>query len=227
MSQTNAPVKLDSEWLTLLADEFEQPYFIQLKSFLQEEKKHHLIYPPGSQIFNAFNLTPFSKIKVVILGQDPYIGPQQAHGLCFSVTKGVTAPPSLKNIFKEIKTDIGLDQPAHGDLTEWAEHGVFLLNAILTVRAGQSASHKDKGWEKFTDKVIRLISDQKEHVVFMLWGSFAQSKAELIDGNKHLVLKAAHPSPLARGAYFGSKHFSKCNEYLQQHGIEPVNWSRH
>jgi len=226
MSQTSPPVKLDSEWLSLLKNEFEQPSFLKLKSFLQEEKKQYTVYPPGSLIFSAFDLTPFSKVKAVILGQDPYHGPHQAHGLCFSVTKDVKAPPSLVNIFKEIKTDLGIDQPPHGDLTEWAQQGVFLLNAILTVRQGQPTSHKDKGWEIFTDKVIQLISEKKEHVVFMLWGAYAQSKAHLIDGNRHLVLKAAHPSPLARGAFFGCKHFSQCNHYLAQHGIEPVNWSR-
>lgn len=226
MSQNPPPVKLDSEWLSLLQNEFEQPSFLKLKSFLQEEKKQHTVYPPGSQIFSAFDLTPFSKIKAVILGQDPYHGPRQAHGLCFSVTRDVATPPSLKNIFKEIKEDIGVDQPPHGDLTEWAQQGVFLLNAILTVRQGEPTSHKDKGWEIFTDHVIRLINDKKEHVVFMLWGAYAQSKAHLIDESKHLVLKAAHPSPLARGAFFGCKHFSKCNAYLVQHGIETVNWSR-
>lgn len=221
------PIQINDEWFEHLKNEFEMPYFKDLRDFVQKETTQFKIYPPGPFIFEAFNRTPFSKVKVVLLGQDPYHGEGQAHGLCFSVQKGVTPPPSLKNIFKELKSDLNLDQPNHGDLSEWADQGVFLLNATLTVRANQAGSHQGKGWETFTDHVIAHLSDKKEHLVFMLWGKFAQSKAQLIDDKKHLVLKAAHPSPFsAHTGFLGCKHFSQCNAYLQQHDLSPINWSR-
>lgn len=227
MSQTTSTPKLEPGWLSQVGEEFGKPYFTQLKQFLVEEKKQHTVYPPGSQLFEAFNRTPFDAVKVVILGQDPYHGAGQAHGLCFSVNRGVTPPPSLKNIFKEIKDDLDIDQPAHGDLSAWADQGVFLLNATLSVRHATAGSHQGKGWEQFTDTAIKAISEHKKHVVFMLWGRFAQDKAALIDAGKHLVLKAAHPSPFsAYNGFFGSKHFSRCNAYLKQHGLEPINWER-
>lgn len=216
--------KIEPSWLKALETEFGQPYFTELKSFLVKEKGQHVIYPPGNRIFAAFDYTPFDEIKVVILGQDPYHGPGQANGLCFSVNDGIRCPPSLVNIFKELKDDIGCDAPVHGNLEGWAKQGVFLLNATLTVRQNAAGSHQNKGWETFTDAVIKTISDQKENVVFLLWGNYARNKAALIDGNKHLILTAAHPSPLARGAFFGSRHFSKTNAYLKSKGIEPINW---
>ncbi len=216
--------EMHESWKTLLTEEFKKEYFIGLKNFLVEEKKAHLIYPPGKLIFSAFNFTPFDKIKVVILGQDPYHGAGQANGFCFSVNDEVRCPPSLVNIFKEMKSDCGCEIPITGNLESWAKQGVFLLNATLTVRANEAGSHQKKGWEQFTDAVIKLISDKQEHVVFMLWGNYAKAKAELINAQKHLVLQAAHPSPLARGAFFGSRHFSKANEYLKNEGKSPVNW---
>ncbi len=217
--------KLSDAWLDILADEFQKPYFFSLKEFLLEEKRHYKVYPKGKDIFSAFHRTPFSQIKVVILGQDPYHGAGQAHGLCFSVQDGVVHPPSLKNIFKELHDDIGCDIPLSGMLTHWAEEGVFLLNAVLTVRASEANSHRGKGWEAFTNAVIKNISERKEHVVFILWGRPAQMKAALIDEKKHLILKAPHPSPLSsfRG-FFGSKPFSKTNRYLKSQGIEPIRW---
>ncbi len=200
--------------------------FNRFREHLKTEKSQgKTIYPPGSFIFNAFNTTPLDKVKVVIIGQDPYHGPGQAHGLCFSVQNGVPPPPSLINIFKELKEDIGMAIPNHGNLTKWAEQGVFLLNASLTVRAGEPMSHSKIGWAQFTDAVIKTISAQKEHVVFLLWGKFAQDKKILIDETKHLILKSAHPSPLsAHNGFFGCKHFSKANEYLMSKGIDPVDW---
>ncbi|MBK8952973.1 MAG: uracil-DNA glycosylase [Chitinophagaceae bacterium] len=220
-------VKIEPSWKDILRDEFCKPYFEQAAFHIKTEKAQgKTIYPPGSLIFNAFNTTPFNKVKVVILGQDPYHGPGQAHGLCFSVQNGVLPPPSLVNIFKELHQDIGFHIPNHGNLTHWAQQGVFLLNASLTVRAGEPMSHSKIGWTFFTDNVIKTISDKKEHVVFILWGKFAQEKKILIDENKHLVLRSAHPSPLSASAgFFGCKHFSKTNEFLVKKGIEPVDWT--
>jgi uracil-DNA glycosylase len=220
-------VKIESSWKELLKDEFAQPYFEDIVNHLKTEKEQgKTIYPPGSKIFNAFNTTPFDHVKVVILGQDPYHGPGQAHGLCFSVPDGVPPPPSLVNIFKELQKDLGLKIPQHGNLTHWAKQGVFLLNASLTVRAGEPMSHAKIGWARFTDSVIKIISQHKKHVVFFLWGKFAQEKKVLIDESKHLVLKAAHPSPLsAESGFFGCRHFSKANEYLVAQKIDPVDWS--
>ena len=219
-------VKIESSWKGILKDEFSKPYFQQAVLHIKTEKSQgKVIYPPGPYIFNAFNTTPVDNVKVVILGQDPYHGPGQAHGLCFSVQNGVPPPPSLINIFKEMHDDIGVELPNHGNLTHWAEQGVFLLNASLTVRAGEPMSHAKIGWAAFTDTVIRRISDLKEHVVFMLWGKFAQEKKVLIDETKHLVLKAAHPSPLsAHAGFMGCRHFSKANEWLISKGIDPVDW---
>jgi len=223
MGSTN--IKIEESWKQALQTEFDQPYFQALIRFIKEEKNRGVaMYPPGPLIFNAFNTTPLSKLKVVILGQDPYIRPQQAMGLSFSVPRGITAPPSLKNIYKELKTDLDIQIPDHGDLTRWAEQGVFLLNAALTVEAGKSGSHLKKGWGQFTDAVIRLIAREKKHVVFMLWGNFAKAKSALIDDMNHLVLKAAHPSPLAGGAFFGNSHFSKANSYLEAKGIGAIDW---
>jgi len=216
--------EIHESWKEALREEFQKDYFVALKNFLVTEKSCNVIYPPGKLIFSAFNFTPFDEVKVVILGQDPYHGPGQANGFCFSVNDGVRFPPSLVNIFKEVKADIGCEIPITGNLEGWAKQGVFLLNATLTVRQNQAGSHQNKGWEQFTDAVIRTISDKKEHVVFMLWGNYAKAKAPLINAEKHLVLEAAHPSPLARGAFFGSKHFSKANEYLIKYGKEPINW---
>ena len=218
-------VQIEASWKTALQDQFEQPYFQALAAFLKKEKAAgKTIYPPGSLIFNAFNTTPFPEVKVVIIGQDPYHNPGEAMGLCFSVPKGVRVPPSLKNIYKELESDVGASIPNHGDLTSWAQQGVFLLNAMLTVERNRPGSHQKIGWQDFTDAVIRKLSDGREHLVFMLWGGFARKKKELIDGSKHLILEAAHPSPLAGGAFFGSKHFSKANAYLQEHGMWKVEW---
>jgi uracil-DNA glycosylase len=220
-------VKIESSWKEALREEFKKPYFKQIASHLKIEKKQgKVIYPPGAYIFNAFECTPLDKVKVVIIGQDPYHGPGQAHGLCFSVQAGVPPPPSLVNIYKELQYDIGLEVPPHGDLTKWARQGVFLLNASLSVRAGEPMSHSKIGWNVFTDEVIKKISKERKHVVFLLWGKFAQEKQYLIDETKHLVLKAAHPSPLsAHAGFFGSKHFSKANAWLMSKGIDPVDWS--
>lgn len=219
-------VKIEPSWKEVLKDEFSKPYFRQIALHLKTEKSQgKTIYPPGSLIFNAFNTTPIDKVKAVILGQDPYHGPRQAHGLCFSVQKGVPPPPSLVNIFKELHDDIGINIPDHGNLTHWAEQGVFLLNASLTVRAGEPMSHAKIGWAVFTDTVIRKISEEKKHVVFLLWGKFAQEKKVLIDEAKHLLLKAAHPSPLSANAgFFGCRHFSKTNDWLTRNRIDPVDW---
>lgn len=216
---------IDESWYQVLIEEFEKDYFINLKKFLVEEKKQHIIYPPGKQIFAAFDSTPFDKVKVVILGQDPYHGPGQAHGLCFSVNEGVKHPPSLRNIYKEIESDLGIPYPKSGSLIPWTKQGVLLINATLTVRAHQAGSHQKRGWEQFTDAVIQKLSDQKSGLVFLLWGSFAISKSNLIDQSKHYILSTVHPSPLsAHRGFFGSKHFSKTNELLSQNGIAPIDW---
>src|ERR1700712_4000037 len=219
-------VKIEASWKEVLEDEFKKPYFKQITEHLKTEKEQgKTIYPPGSLIFNAFEQTPFNKVKAVILGQDPYHGPRQAHGLSFSVPDGVPPPPSLVNIFKELNKDIGLPISTRGHLTKWEERGVMLLNASLTVRAGEPSSHSKIGWTDFTDAVIQKISALKENVVFMLWGKFAQEKQVLIDETKHLVLKAAHPSPFsAYNGFFGCHHFSKTNEYLTKNGIDPIDW---
>ena len=219
-------VKIESSWKAHLSAEFAKEYFVKLADFVRREYASGPCYPPGAEIFNAFNLCPFSEVKVVIIGQDPYHEPRQAHGLSFSVADGVTMPPSLINIFKEIADDLGIPMPASGNLTRWAEQGVLLLNATLTVRAHQAGSHQRKGWEPFTDAAIRALSSEREHLVFMLWGGYARSKAPLIDGSKHLVLQSVHPSPLSanRGGWFGNHHFSIANTYLKQHGITPVKW---
>ena len=218
-------VKIEQSWKDALADEFGKPYFESLVRFLHKEKSEgKKIFPPGSQIFRAFDLTPLNQVKVVILGQDPYHGLGQAHGLSFSVPEGVPAPPSLKNIFKEIESDMGIKMSGYPNLENWARQGVLLLNAVLTVRSGEAASHSRIGWEQFTDAVIRYVSDNCDGVVFMLWGNFARGKKDLIDSQRHCVLEAAHPSPLARGAFFGCRHFSKANAYLQADGRTPIDW---
>ncbi len=219
-------VKIEQSWKEALKDEFEKPYFTELVKFLHAEKNAgKTIYPPGPLIFNAFNLTPIDKVKVVIIGQDPYHGPGQAEGLSFSVPHGIVPPPSLKNIYKEIESDLGITLHKDGSLKAWADQGVFLLNAILTVRAGEAASHSRIGWAEFTDAVIRILSDCKEGLVFLLWGNFARSKKALIDTSRHYVLEAAHPSPLAGGAFFGCRHFSKANEILEKQGLTQIDWS--
>lgn len=218
-------VQIEESWKPLLQPEFDKDYFRTLTDFVRQEYRTQTIYPPGRLIFNAFNLCPFSQVKVVIIGQDPYHGPGQAHGLCFSVNDGIPFPPSLVNIFKEIKNDIGTEPPATGNLTRWARQGVLLLNATLTVRAHQAGSHQGHGWEAFTDSVIRLLADRKEHLVFILWGAYAQRKGAFIDRSKHLVLTSAHPSPLsAYNGFFGNRHFSKTNEYLKAHGMTEIVW---
>lgn len=218
-------VRIEKSWKEVLTGEFGKPYFLALAKAVREAYQNEAVFPPPADLFSAFALTPFSQVKVVILGQDPYHGPKQAHGLAFSVRDGVAVPPSLVNIYKEIRDNIGTSMPDSGDLSHWAKQGVLLLNSTLTVRAGEAASHRSFGWEKFTDAVIQTISDKKEHVVFLLWGSHAQAKASLIDSSKHLILTAPHPSPLSsyRG-FFGCKHFSKTNEYLQKHYLSPINW---
>jgi len=218
-------VRIEESWKTQLQAEFEKPYFKQLTEFVRSEYASQTIYPPAKLIFNAFEQCPFDRVKVVILGQDPYHGPGQAHGLCFSVNDGVEFPPSLKNIFKEIQADTGAPIPTSGNLERWAKQGVLLLNATLTVRAHQAGSHQKKGWEQFTDAVIHLVADRLEHVVFILWGNYAISKGEFIDARKHLVLKSVHPSPLsASRGFFGNKQFSTTNRYLEEWGKEAVRW---
>ncbi|MBR6177633.1 MAG: uracil-DNA glycosylase [Bacteroidales bacterium] len=218
-------VKIEESWKKVLAGEFEKPYFAQLINFVKAEYAAGTVYPEGKNIFNAFNLCPLPNVKVVIIGQDPYHEPRQAHGLCFSVQDGVEFPPSLQNIFKEIESDLGTPVPQSGNLERWARQGVFLLNSILTVRAHQAASHANKGWETFTDEVIKQISDKTENVVFMLWGNYAKVKGKVIDTKKHLILNTVHPSPLSvyRG-FFGCKHFSRANQYLTEHGKTPIIW---
>lgn len=220
-------IDLETSWQTLLQAEFDKPYMQALQSFLQQEQKQgQVVYPKPEEVFKALNLTPFHQVKVVILGQDPYHGPQQAHGLSFSVPQGIKLPPSLRNIYKELKADLSdYTIPAHGDLSHWAKQGVLLLNASLTVRASEAGSHQKKGWEQFTDKIIQLLSAERSHLVFILWGKYAQSKALLIDGAKHLILQSAHPSPLsAYQGFLGSKPFSKTNTYLQDQGEKPIVW---
>jgi uracil-DNA glycosylase len=219
----NMEVKIESSWKERLAEEFEKPYFTKLIDFVKDEYQNHTVYPAGKLIFNAFEKTPFDQVKVVIIGQDPYHGAGQANGLCFSVSDGIKIPPSLINIFKDIKEDLGKEIPKSGNLERWAKQGVFLLNAILTVRANTAGSHQKKGWEEFTDAVIKKISDEKEGVVFMLWGNYAHKKGAVIDTHKHLVLKDAHPSPLAKG-YGGKKHFSQVNQYLKSKGLTEIEW---
>ncbi|MCB1691910.1 MAG: uracil-DNA glycosylase [Pseudomonadales bacterium] len=222
-------IRLEHSWLEWLREEFAKPYMVQLREFLVAEKqKGKVIFPHGHEYFHALDSTPFDEVKVVILGQDPYHGPGQAHGLCFSVREGVRPPPSLVNIFKEIESDLGVAPGhfKHGCLDQWAKQGVLLLNAVLTVEQHKAASHQGRGWETFTDKVIEVLSREREHIVFMLWGSYAQKKGQVIDTSKHLVLKAPHPSPLsAHRGFFGCRHFSKCNEYLLAHGERPIDWS--
>jgi len=218
-------VKIEPSWKAVLEDEFKEPYFQALATFLKKEKASgKTIYPPGSLIFNAFNLTPFPEVKVVILGQDPYHNPGEAMGLCFSVPRSVRVPPSLKNIFKELEDDLGIQAPSQGDLTGWASQGVFLLNAMLTVERNKPGSHQKIGWQNFTDAVIRKLSEERSGLVFMLWGRFARSKKALTRPDKHLVLEAAHPSPLARNAFFGNRHFSQANSYLEKQGRTPIDW---
>lgn len=223
---TNVNPIIENSWLAALSEEFEASYFLELKKFLLEEKQRYRIYPPGSDIFSAFNFTPFDQVKVVILGQDPYHGSDQANGLCFSVRDGIRKPPSLQNIFKELKSDLGIDIPESGNLEKWANQGVLLLNATLTVRASQAGSHQNKGWEKFTDAAIQKLSVEKENLVFILWGKYAQAKIELIDTTKHFIVQSPHPSPFsADRGFYGSKPFSKTNEYLVNKGLNPVDWS--
>ena len=217
-------VKMTPSWKKELLPEFEKDYFVKLTEFIKNDIQEHTIYPPGKLIFNAFEKCSFEDVKVVIIGQDPYHGEGQANGLSFSVNEDMKIPPSLKNIFKEINRDLGKDFPANGNLERWAEQGVLLLNATLTVRAKTAASHQRKGWEKFTDAVIELVSDKKEGIVFLLWGKYAQNKGKVIDTEKHHVLTAPHPSPLARGGFTDCKHFSKCNQYLESIGKEGIDW---
>ncbi len=218
-------VRIEPSWKSRLSDEFVKDYFVRLSEFIKEEYRSNTIYPPGSLIFNAFNLCPFDKVKAVIIGQDPYHGPGQAHGLCFSVREGIDFPPSLVNIYKEIESDLGYKTSGTGNLERWASQGVLLLNATLTVRAHMAASHQRKGWEEFTDSVINILNSEKKNLVFFLWGAYAQKKGESIDRSKHLVLESVHPSPLsASRGFFGNKHFSRCNDYLVQNGIEPIDW---
>lgn len=218
-------VRIDESWKQVLQPEFDKPYFEQLTSFVRSEYARTVIYPPAGQIFNAFDHCPFDKVKVVIIGQDPYHEQGQANGMCFSVAPGVQMPPSLMNIFKEIQSDLGKPFPADGDLTRWADQGVLLLNATLTVQAHYAGSHQRRGWEEFTDAVIRVLSEQRTHLVFILWGAYAQKKGAVIDPTRHLVLKSAHPSPLsAYNGFFGNHHFSLANDYLTQHGLQPIDW---
>ena len=225
LSKQTVNPEIESSWKALLQENFNNDSFLSLKKFLKNEKSSQTIYPPGKEIFTAFNKTPFENVKVVIIGQDPYHGQDQAHGLCFSVPQGIKSPPSLVNIFKEMQSDIGTSIPNHGNLEKWAKEGVLLLNATLTVRAGQAGSHQGKGWEEFTNTVISKLSSNKQNLVFLLWGKFAQEKSILIDDKRHYILKAAHPSPFsAHNGFFGCKHFSKTNDYLVEHGMSPVNW---
>ena len=219
-------VKIEESWRRHIGAEFDKQYFADLVTFVRSEYMHHTCYPPGKLIFNAFNLCPFDSVKVVIIGQDPYHEPGQAHGLSFSVNDGVPFPPSLVNIFKEIQLDLGTPMPTSGNLTRWAGQGVLLLNATLTVRAHQAASHQRKGWEEFTDAAIKALNADRDHLVFILWGGYARSKAALIDQSRHLVLQSVHPSPLSanRGGWFGNHHFSRANDYLEAHGMEPIRW---
>ena len=217
-------VRIESGWKEALREEFLSEYFAKIKENLLAAKAREIVYPPGNLIFNAFNLTPFERVRAVILGQDPYHGAHQAMGLSFSVPRGVRIPPSLVNIYKEIKSDLGISEPASGDLSYWAKQGVLLLNASLSVGANRANSHSGFGWQAFTDAVIKILSARRQSLVFMLWGNFAKAKSALIDAQKHLILTAAHPSPLAGGAFFGCRHFSRCNEYLRAHGLGEIDW---
>jgi uracil-DNA glycosylase len=219
-----SPEQLPKDWRKVLADEFEKPYFERLRAFLEKERAEHTVYPPEEDVFNAFKATPYARVKVLLLGQDPYHGPNQAHGMCFSVRPGVRPPPSLVNMFKELHDDLGCEVPNHGNLEAWAERGVMLLNAVLTVRAGQPNSHKDKGWEQFTDAVIKALDAREEPVVFVLWGGYAQKKAKLIKGPQHRVVKAAHASPLSAAKFRGSRPYSAINRALEEVGEEPIDW---
>lgn len=218
-------VQIEESWKWRLQGEFEKPYFKELTDFVREEYRQRVVYPPGKLIFNAFNLCPFDRVKVVLIGQDPYHGPGQAQGLCFSVNEGIKHPPSLVNIFKELESDLGIATPSSGSLVHWAEQGVFLLNATLTVREHEAGSHQNRGWEQFTDAVIRSLATEKEHLVFILWGGYAQRKGAFIDRNRHLVIASPHPSPLsAYHGFFGTKPFSRTNQYLIANGVEPIEW---
>lgn len=218
-------VSIEQSWKERLQGEFDKPYFKTLTDFVRDEYRTNVVYPPGKLIFNAFNLCPFNDVKVVIIGQDPYHGPGQAHGLCFSVQDGVAYPPSLRNIFKEIHDDIGSPIPASGDLTRWAKQGVLLLNATLTVRANLAGSHQKRGWETFTDAVISAVAKERKNIVYILWGSYAQQKAAMVDRSNNLVLESVHPSPLsASRGFFGNHHFSRANQYLTEHGMTPIEW---
>ncbi|HUX97588.1 MAG TPA: uracil-DNA glycosylase [Bacteroidales bacterium] len=218
-------VKIEASWKNILNEEFEKDYFLSLTKYVKQEYNKTTVYPPAGLIFNAFNLCPFSRVRAVIIGQDPYHGPGQAHGLCFSVKDGVVFPPSLVNIYKEIELDLGIARPSSGNLERWAKQGVLLLNATLTVKAHMAGSHQKKGWEQFTDAVISVINKEKNNIVFLLWGAYAQKKGENIDRNKHLVLESVHPSPLsASRGFFGNSHFSKCNVYLEKNGFSPIDW---
>lgn len=224
---TQSQIQLEPGWKSHLLDEFGKPYMQELRDFLRQERQRKVVYPRGSEYFNALNSTPFDEVKVVVLGQDPYHGQGQAHGLCFSVPHGVEIPPSLVNIFKEIQRDLGLPREhfRHGNLKSWADQGVLLLNSVLTVEAGRAASHQGRGWEAFTDRAVSALNEKKDHVVFMLWGAYAQKKGAVIDDGRHLVLKAPHPSPLsAHRGFLGCGHFSKTNDYLVRHGLEPIDW---
>ncbi|HPG05495.1 MAG TPA: uracil-DNA glycosylase [Saprospiraceae bacterium] len=218
-------IQIETSWKKVLAEEFAKPYFQEIKHFLQEQKQQGItVYPPGSLIFNAFNTTPFEQVKVVVIGQDPYHGPGQAMGLSFSVPRGIAIPASLRNIYKELQNSLGFIPPNHGDLSYWAEQGVFMLNAILTVAAGQPGSHKNIGWQEFTNAVIQKLSEERTGLIFLLWGRFARTKIELIDEMKHYVLESAHPSPLAGNAFLGNGHFAKTNEILEKQGSKPIDW---
>ncbi|MFO0704338.1 MAG: uracil-DNA glycosylase [Patescibacteria group bacterium] len=217
-------IKIEKSWRDSLSEEFGKEYFLRLANFVREEYIHKKVFPPPTQVFRAFDLCPFDKVKVVIVGQDPYHGNGQANGLSFAVGEGITLPPSLKNIYKEIKNDLGIEPYSHGDLSRWAKQGVLMLNAVLTVLAHTPASHKGKGWELFTDSVIKTLNDKKKNVVYMLWGKYAQEKGLVVDRNENLVLISAHPSPYSAQMFFGNHHFSKCNKYLQEHGMTPIDW---
>lgn len=225
-SETTLSPKLEPSWLKVLEAEFHEPYMAELKQFLQEEMKQYRVYPPGKEMFNAFRFAPFEQVRVVLLGQDPYHGPGQAHGLCFSVRKGIQPPPSLVNIFRELSQDLGVPMPAHGCLEKWARQGVLLLNTVLSVRAHKPQSHKGRGWERFTDRVIRELNQKREKLAFLLWGRNAQAKESMIDPARHHLLKAAHPSPFsADRGFFGCRHFSKINRYLSEQGSDPIDWA--
>ena len=221
----SSQIKIEESWKTMLQEQFNMPYFEQLKKFIRQEATIHKVFPPGPQIFSAFDYTPFEQVRVVIIGQDPYHGAGQANGLCFSVSSGIKPPPSLVNIFKELKSDLNIPIPPHGNLEKWARQGVFLLNATLTVRQSMAGSHQDKGWELFTDAVIKTLSEHKSGLVFLLWGRFAQAKEILIDRSKHHILKAAHPSPFSATKFFGCKHFSETNSILTSEGFKPIDWN--